>query len=139
MRGLNKVMLIGNLGADPEVRRLESGAVVAQFRVATTEVYKDKSGNRAEQTEWHNIVVWNKLAEIAEKYLKKGSGIFVEGRIRSREYMDKNNVQRRAFEIIGNNFQMLDRKPEGATAGGGAAAAEADMVSDEPIVDDLPF
>jgi len=139
MRGLNKVMLIGNLGADPEVRRLESGAVVAQFRIATTETYKDKSGNRAEQTEWHNIVVWNKLAEVAEKYLKKGSSVYVEGRIRSREYTDKNNIQRRAFEIVANTFQMLDRKPEGAAGGGGVAAAEADTVTDEPMVDDLPF
>ena len=113
-------MLIGNLGADPEVRRLESGAVVAQFRIATTEVYKDKSGNRAEQTEWHNIVVWNKLAEIAEKFLKKGSSVYVEGRIRSREYTDKTNVQRKAYEINANSFQMLDRKPEGA---GGAPLA----------------
>ena len=138
MRGLNKVMLIGNLGADPEVRRLESGAMVAQFNIATTEAYKDKSGNRAEQTEWHRIVVWNKLAEVAEKYLKKGSSVYIEGKIRSHKYTDKSGAEKQAYEIMANSFQMLDRRPEGST-GGGAAAAEVDTVTDEPMVDDLPF
>jgi single-strand DNA-binding protein len=137
MRGLNKVILIGHLGADPEVRRLEGGSVVAQFRMATSEYFRGKDGNRAEQTEWHNIVVWNKLAEIAEKFLKKGSAVYVEGRIRSREYTDKTNVQRRAFEIVANTFNMLDRRSEGG--GGAVAAAEADAAGDEAVVDDLPF
>ena len=138
MRGLNKVFLIGHLGADPEVRRLEGGSTVAQFRIATTEYFKGKDGNRAEQTEWHNIVVWNKLAEVAEKYLKKGSAVYVEGRIRSREYTDKNNIQRRAYEIIANSFNMLDKKPEGMPAAA-SAGADAEGGSDEPMVDDLPF
>lgn len=134
MRGINKVILVGHLGKDPEIMRLESGSMKASFTLATTEVYKDKNGNRAEQTEWHNIVVWNKPAEIAEKYLKKGSAVFVEGRIRSRDYTDKNNVQRRFYEIICDRFSMLDRKPEGMPA----AAASGAEVTDEPA-DDLPF
>ena len=140
MRGINKVILIGHLGKDPEIMRLESGSMKASFTVATTETYKDKSGNRVEQTEWHNIVVWNKSAEIAEKYLKKGGAVYIEGRIRSRDYTDKNNVQRRFYEIVADKFNMLDRKPEGtpATATAGAAATEADLASEEPA-DDLPF
>ena len=137
MRGINKVILIGHLGKDPEIRRFENG-MVANFTLATTEVYKDKNGNRAEKTEWHNIAVWGKQAEIAEKYLKKGGAIYVEGRIRSREYTDKENIQRRAYEIVCDRFNMLDRKPEGAV-GGGAVAAEADIASDDAVVDDLPF
>jgi len=138
MRGVNKVILIGNLGKDPEIQRLEGGSMLARFSLATSEVYKDKTGNRVERTEWHNIAVWGKQAEIAEKYLKKGSAVFVEGRIRSREYTDKENIQRRAYDIVCDRFSMLDRKPEGAV-GGGAAAAEADIASDDAIVDDLPF
>jgi single-strand DNA-binding protein len=136
MRGINKVILIGHLGKDPEIRRFENG-IVANFSLATTEVYKDKNGNRAEKTEWHNIAIWGKQAETAEKYLKKGSAVYVEGRIRSREYTDKENIQRRAYEIICDRFSMLDRKPEGATGGGAAATTED--VTDEPLVDDLPF
>ncbi|MFI5134631.1 MAG: single-stranded DNA-binding protein [Chitinophagales bacterium] len=138
MRGVNKVILIGNLGKDPEIRRFENG-MVANFSLATSEVYKDKNGNRTERTEWHNIAVWGKQAETAEKYLKKGSAVYIEGRIRSREYNDKDNIQRRAYEIVCDRFNMLDRKPEGATATGGATGAEADTAGDEPIVDDLPF
>jgi len=138
MRGVNKVILIGHLGADPEVRRLEGGNVVAQFRIATTETYLGKDGNRVDQTEWHTIVVWNKQAEVAEKYLKKGGAVYVEGRIRSREYTDKNGVQRRAFEIRCDRFNMLDRKPEGATATAGGSPDTSDIVTDEPA-DDLPF
>ena len=138
MRGINKVILIGHLGKDPEVRRLENGGVVANFTLATTEAYKDKTGNRVEQTEWHNIAVWNKSAEIAEKYLKKGSLIYLEGKITSREYTDKDNVKRRFYEIRTDRFNMLDRKPEGATATAGGSANEADIVTDEPV-DDLPF
>ena len=139
MRGINKVILIGHLGKDPEIMRLESGSMKASFTVATTETYKDKTGNRVEQTEWHNIVVWNKSAEIAEKYLKKGSAIYIEGRIRSRDYTDKNNVQRRFYEIVADRFSMLDRKPEGApaTATSGAATG-VDSDAEEPA-DDLPF
>jgi len=131
-------MLIGHLGKDPEVRRLETGAVVANFSLATTEAYKDKSGNRVEQTEWHNIVCWRKLGEIAEKYLKKGSLIYVEGKIRTRNYTDKDNQKKYFTEIIADSFTMLDRKPEGTPAIAGGTANEADIAPDEPV-DDLPF
>ena len=89
MAGVNKVILVGNLGKDPEVRHLEGGAAVANFPLATTETYKDKNGNRNEQTEWHNIVVWRGLAEVAEKYLKKGMTIYIEGKLRTRSWDDK--------------------------------------------------
>jgi single-strand DNA-binding protein len=138
MKGVNKVILIGHLGKDPEVRRLESGAMVANFTLATTEAYKDKNGNRVEQTEWHNIVCWRKLGEIAEKYLKKGSLIFVEGKIRTRNYTDKDNQKKYFTEIIADNFTMLDRKPEGVPAAAGATGNESDIAGDEPV-DDLPF
>jgi len=139
MRGINKVILIGHLGKDPEIMRLESGSMKASFTVATTETYKDKSGNRVDQTEWHNIVVWNKSAEIAEKYLKKGGAVYIEGRIRSREYTDKNNVQRRFYEIACDRFNMLDRKPEGATATAGSGATTGTDADAEEPADDLPF
>src|SRR4030095_4545833 len=99
MRGINKVILIGNLGKDPEVNHLEGGTMVAKFRLATSEVYLDKTGKRVEQTEWHNIVCWRKLAEIAEKFLKKGSAIYVEGKIKTRSYTDKENQKRYFTEI----------------------------------------
>ena len=94
MAGLNKVMLIGNLGKDPEVRALESGVPVATFSLATSESYKDKEGNRQTATEWHNIVVWRGLAEVAEKYLKKGSQIYVEGKLKTRNWQDKDGNTR---------------------------------------------
>lgn len=137
MRGINKVILIGNLGKDPELQRLESGSIVAKFSVATTEVYKDKNGNRAEQTEWHNISVWGKPAEIAEKYLRKGSGVYIEGRIRSREYTDKNGQQKRAYDILCDRFSMLDRKSDGS--GSSANIPETADVGGEEPADDLPF
>src|SRR5262245_8843704 len=130
MKGVNKVILIGHLGKDPEIKRFEGGGMVANFTMATTEVYKDKNGNRAEKTEWHNIAVGGKQAEIAEKYLKKGSAIYVEGRISSRDYTDKDNIQRRFYEIRVDRFHMLDRKPEGATASAGAPDT-SDIITDE--------
>ena len=142
MRGINKVILVGNLGKDPEVRRLDSGSMVATFSVATTEVYNDKSGNRQEQTEWHNIAVWGKPAEIAEKYLKKGSSVYIEGRIKSRDYTDKNtNQQKRFYEIVCDKFQMLDRKTDGSMSSSQTSSPVSSEVSsgiDEPV-DDLPF
>lgn len=136
------MILVGNLGRDPEVRRLDSGSMVATFSVATTEVYNDKSGNRQEQTEWHNIAVWGKPAEIAEKYLKKGSSVYIEGRIRSRDYTDKNtNQQKRFYEIVCDRFQMLDRKTDGSMSSASSSSPVSSEVSsgiDEPV-DDLPF
>lgn len=110
MAGVNKVILVGNLGKEPEVRHLEGGAVVAKFPLATTESFKDKSGQRVEQTEWHNVVVWRGLAEVAEKYLKKGMTIYVEGKLRSRSWEDKDNKKNYITEIVGDTFTILSKK-----------------------------
>lgn len=107
---LNKVMLIGNVGKDPEVRHLESGATTASFTLATTERYKDKNGETKEQTEWHNIVCWRSLADIVEKYIRKGSQLYIEGRIRTRSYTDRDGNTRYITEINADNLQMLGRK-----------------------------
>lgn len=109
MSGINKVILVGNLGKDPEVRHLEGGTTVANFSLATTEAYKDKSGNRKEQTEWHNILVWRGLADIAEKYLKKGMSIYLEGRIRYKSY-EKDGVKHYNTDILCDTFTMLGKK-----------------------------
>ena len=111
---LNKVMLIGNVGKDPEVRHLEGGSVVARFSLATTERYKDKNGEFQEQTEWHNIVCWRLLAERAEKYVKKGSQLFVEGRLRSRSWEDKTGQARYTVEIVADSIQVLGRRQDDA-------------------------
>ena len=110
MAGVNKVILIGNLGKDPEVRYLDSGVAVANFSLATTENYKNKEGERVSQTEWHNIVLWRGLAEVAEKWLKKGSSVYVEGKIRNRKWEDKEGNTRYTTEILGDNMTMLGRK-----------------------------
>src|SRR5882762_8713656 len=115
MAGVNKVILVGNLGKDPEVRYLEGGAAVANFSLATSESYKDKTGKKVDQTEWHNIVVWRGLAEIAEKYLKKGMQIYVEGKIRTRSWDDKEGNKRYTTEIVADTFNMLGRKDDNAT------------------------
>lgn len=135
MAGVNKVILVGNLGKDPEVRHLEGGAAVANFTLATTEVYKDKTGNRQEQTEWHNIVVWRGLAEIAEKYLKKGMTIYVEGKLRTRSWDDKEGHKRYTTEIVGDTFTILSKKEHNASSGN-----SDDIASSGPKTgDDLPF
>jgi single-strand DNA-binding protein len=118
MASLNKVMLIGNLGKDPEVRAIPSGVKVANFSIATTERYKDRDGNQTEKTEWHNIVMWRGLAEIAEKYLKKGSQIFVEGRLQTRSWDDQAGVKKYMTEIVADNLVMLG-KPRGEAGSGG--------------------
>jgi single-strand DNA-binding protein len=122
---VNKVILVGRLGRDPETRYTGGGQAVANFSVATDESYKDKNGERQKRTEWHKIVVWGKQAEIAQQYLKKGSLIFIEGRIQSREWQDKEGQKRTSFEIVATNFRMLGGRSEGAaaaSAGGGAGA-----------------
>ncbi|MEO6167506.1 MAG: single-stranded DNA-binding protein [Chitinophagales bacterium] len=136
MRGINKVILVGHLGKDPEVNHLEGGITVAKFSLATTEAYNDKNGNRVEQTEWHNVVCWRKLAEVAEKYLKKGSAIYLEGKIKSSSYTDKENIKRYRTDIVADTFNMLDRKPE---SGNNGNQEPVTAVSDEPVADDLPF
>jgi len=119
---VNKVILVGRLGRDPETRYTSGGQAVANFSVATDESYKDRNGERQKRTEWHKIVVWGKQAEIAQQYLKKGSLVFIEGRIQSREWQDKEGQKRTAFEIVANNFRMLGGRSEGMAAGAGASA-----------------
>ncbi len=112
MRGLNKVTLIGNLGKDPELQSLEENIQVAKFSLATTETYKDKAGNSRADTEWHTVVLWRNMATLAAKYLKKGSMIYLEGKIKTRSYDDKEGNKRYVTEIIGDSFIMLDKPDE---------------------------
>jgi len=119
---VNKVILVGRLGRDPETRYTGGGQAVANFSVATDETYKDKNGERQKRTEWHKIVVWGKQAEIAQQDLKKGSLIFIEGRIQSREWQDKEGQKRTSFEIVASNFRMLGGRADGAAASAGAGA-----------------
>lgn len=154
MSGVNKVILVGRLGKDPEVRHLENGATVANFSMATSETYKDRTtGERREQTEWHNVVLWRGLAEVAEKYVKKGDMIYVEGKLRTRSW-EKDGVTRYTTEVVGDNMTMLGG---GNNAGGGgaqeggyqqqsqqqspapAAVAATSPAPVEDATDDLPF
>jgi single-strand DNA-binding protein len=128
---VNKVILVGRLGRDPETRYTGSGQAVANFSVATDETYKDRNGERQKRTEWHKIVVWGKQAEIAQQYLKKGSLIFIEGRIQSREWQDKEGQKRTSFEIVANNFRMLGGRAEGAAAAAGSAAGGPSRGADD--------
>ena len=111
MSGINKVILVGHLGKDPEVRHLDNGVSVATFPLATSETYT-KDNKRIEQTEWHNIVMWRGLAEIAEKYLKKGKLVYIEGKLRTRHFEDKEKVKKYLTEIVADNFTMLGRKTD---------------------------
>lgn len=141
----NKVILIGNVGKDPEVRHLESGSAVASFTLATTERYRNRNGELQDQTEWHNIVCWRNLAELSEKYIKKGAQIFVEGKIRTRSWADQTGAKRYTTEIVADNIRLLDRKGAATPATGAdmpATAAQpvyaAPAIEDDPS-DDLPF
>ena len=146
MSGVNKVILIGRLGKDPEVRNLENGATVASFSMATTEYYKDKvTGEKKEITEWHNVSVWRGLAETASKYLHKGDLLYVEGRLRTRSW-EKDGVTRYSTEIVGDNMNMLSPKPSGGgnseykpSAPQQASSNVNPQPSPEPTTDDLPF
>ena len=133
MAGVNKVILIGNLGKDPQVNYLDNGVAVANFSLATTENYKNKEGDRVSQTEWHNIVLWRGLAEVAEKYLKKGSSVYIEGKIKTRKWEDKEGVTRYSTEILADNMTMLGGKPP----------SSEDRIEEsskpEETEDDLPF
>ena len=133
---VNKVILVGRLGRDPETRYTGGGQAVANFSVATDETYKDKNGERQKRTEWHKIVVWGKQAEIAQQYLKKGSLIFIEGRIQSREWQDKEGKKRTSFEIVASNFRMLGGRGDGAGAGGGGRSSGDDVESHAAPSDD---
>ncbi len=109
---INKVILVGNVGKDPEVRYLDSGVAVANFPFATSETYRNKNGEKVTTTEWHNIVLWRGLAEVAEKYVKKGSQLYIEGRIRTRAWDDKEGNKRYTTEIVGDNMQMLGKRSD---------------------------
>ena len=135
-RCINKIILIGNLGKDPELRYTSSGVAVASFTLATNESWKDPEGNVQERTQWHNIVAWRKLAEICGEYLKKGGKIYLEGKLQYRNYDDKNGVKRYVTEIVIDEMLMLDNKGGSATAGETAPTHEEAPSSPAP---DLPF
>lgn len=142
MSGVNKVILVGRLGKDPEVRHLENGATVANFSIATSETYKDRqTGEKREQTEWHNVVLWRGLAEVAEKYVKKGDMIYVEGKLRTRSW-EKDGITRYTTEVVGDNMTMLGGGG-GNASGGMSSTSEPAMQSQsapmDEAPDDLPF
>ena len=150
MAGINKVILVGNLGKDPEVRSLDAGRKVANFSLATTETYKNKNGERVEQTEWHNVVYYGPVAKVIEKYLRKGSQIYVEGKIRTRSYDDKEGIKRYITEIIGDTMTMLGTKGSSSSENGSSmqsssasaasvSASTGSFVPEESGADDLPF
>jgi single-strand DNA-binding protein len=120
-RGINKVILVGNLGADPETRAMPSGSTVANLRIATSESWRDKqSGEQQERTEWHRVVLFGRLGEVAAEYLKKGSQVYIEGSLRTRKWQDKQGVERYSTEIVGNEMQMLGGRAGGGGGGMGA-------------------
>lgn len=149
---VNKAILIGNVGKDPDVRYLDSGTPKCSFSLATSEVYKNKNGEKVTATEWHNIVLWRGLAEIAEKYVRKGSQIYIEGRIRTRSYDDKDGNKKYITEIVGDVLQLLGRRtddvtsaPESSRSQESSGFTETSQPSPENInsemneTDDLPF
>src|SRR5579862_4574213 len=151
-RGINKVILIGHLGADPETRAMPSGMTVANMRLATSENWKDKqSGETQERTEWHKVALFGRLGEIAAEYLRKGSQVYIEGRLRTRKWQDKEGRDRYTTEIIANDMQMLGGRGGGGGGGSGAYAesagsaasgareAAAPAVAQEDFDDDIPF
>ena len=140
MAGVNKVILVGNLGKDPEIRYLEGGVAVAKFSIATSESYKDKQGNRVDHTEWHHIVLWRGLAEVAEKYLKKGMQVYVEGRLRTRSWEDEHKAKRTMTEIVGDNMQLLGKKESNmGTSSNPSGAENQPPINTNSSADDLPF
>lgn len=146
MAGINKVILVGNLGKDPEVRYLEGGTAVANFPIATSENYTDRSsGERKTITEWHNVVLWRGLAEVAEKYLKKGNQVYIEGKLRTRKWQDKDGHDRYTTEIVGDSMQMLGRKDDNSSSdtsqqSKSSGASSSAQIDNEPSeTDDLPF
>ena len=143
MRGVNRVMLIGNLGKDPDVQHLEGNIAVAKFPLATTETYKDRSGKLISQTEWHTVVLWRGLADLAQKYLHKGSLIYVEGRLRTRSWEDKEGNKKFATEVVADNLIMLDKRGDAQGAHGTGDPMEGFSGDDiTPLADPgetLPF
>lgn len=143
--GVNKAILVGNLGADPEVKHLDSGTTVARLRIATGESYRDRDGNRQERTEWHNVVLWRRLAEVAEQYLNKGDQVYIEGRLQTRSY-EKDGVTKYFTEVVGNNMTMLGKKSSSGEQQSAASSSGAQENSPQEGQaeeatgdDDLPF
>jgi single-strand DNA-binding protein len=142
MASLNKVMLIGNLGKDPEVRYTAAGTAVASFSVATSEKYKNKNGEWEEKTEWHNVTLWARLAEIAGEYLAKGKTVYIEGRLQTRKWQDKDGRDRYTTEIVGEKMQMLSGKGDGGGRQGAGRPESQEPRYEEPAFnpdDDIPF
>jgi single-strand DNA-binding protein len=139
MKGINKVILIGNLGKDPEYQKLEGDISIAKFSLATTDRYKDRNGETKEQTEWHNIIAWRQLADVSSKYLHKGSAVYIEGKIRTTSWTDKDNNKKFRTEIIADTINILDKR----TDGNGHVEPGPTTETASPIVedggDDLPF
>ncbi len=149
-RGINKVILVGNLGADPENRTSQTGNAITNISVATSETWKDKStGQQQERTEWHRVVFFNRLAEIAAEYLRKGSKVYVEGSLRTRKWQDQNGQDRYTTEVVGNEMQMLDSRGMGGDPYGGGTQSPPPPQSQpqptsggggfDPVDDDIPF
>ena len=139
MSGVNKVILVGRLGKDPEVRHLENGATVANFSMATSETYKDRqTGERREQTEWHNVVLWRGLAEVVEKYVKKGDMLYVEGKLRTRSW-EKDGITRYTTEVVGDNMTMLGGRGDNPSTGSDYQPPSVQDAPMEDATDDLPF
>jgi single-strand DNA-binding protein len=142
MSGINKVILIGHLGKDPEMRYLEGGVSVTSFPLATSETF-NKDGQKVEQTEWHNIVMWRGLADVAGKFLQKGKLVYIEGKLRTRSFEDKEGIKKYTTEIVAENFTMLGRKsdfePEGNSRQTGKGSTNGDTFHNSATTDDLPF
>ncbi len=142
MRGVNRVVLIGNLGKDPEIQYLEGNIPVAKFILATTETYKDRTGKLISQTEWHNVVLWRGLAELTQKYLHKSSLVYIEGRLKTRYWEDRDHNKKVATEIIADNLIMLDKRTEGGqmgSEGGHENLPGSELPSIDEGSDKLPF
>ena len=137
MRGVNKVVLIGNLGKDPDIQFLEGNIAVAKFSLATTESYKDRSGKLISETEWHTVVLWRGLAELTQKYLHKGSLVYIEGRLKTRSWEDKEGNKKFATEVVGDNLIMLDKRSDGTISSTHMEGME-DMDSGIPPISDEP-
>lgn len=135
---VNKVILVGRLGRDPETRYTGGGQAVANFTLATDSSYKDRSGERQKRTEWHRVVAWSKLAEICQQYLKKGSLVYIEGRLQTREWEDKSGQKRSTTEVVANEMRMLGGRAEGAAAGagGGGGMGTSHAAEHEPMPPD---
>lgn len=150
--GVNKVILVGNLGKDPEVRHLDGGRAVANFSIATSESYRNRNGERVTNTEWHNVVLWSPLAEIAEKYLRKGKQVYIEGKLTTRSYDDRDGNKRYVTEVVGRDLTLLGGRGEDEYAGGGSSSSSSqgqsqsggnapaeNIASFDDETDDLPF